>query len=510
MEIKTPTNKIRFRFAPSPTGFLHVGSLRTVLFGYLAAKSLGGKFILRIEDTDRKREVAGAVEGLIDILDWVGLSFDEGPHVGGGYGPYVQSERQEIYDKYAKELLDRGGAYRCFCTPERLEQMRKDQQANKLPPRYDRHCRELDNTKIKSLLKANTPYVIRQKMPLQGEVKVHDELRGEIIFRAVELDDHVLIKTDGIPTYQFAVVVDDHLMEISHVLRGEEWIPSFPKNILLYQAFNWEAPKFIHTALTLNKGGGKLSKRQGDVAVEDYKAKGYLRDAILNFCVLLGWHPKDEQEILNLDEMIQKFNYQDMGISPAVFDLEKLDYLNGYYIRHLDLDELTSQCVPYFISADYIFPCEASGRYINRFNGNKLDKNYLMSLVGLEQERLKKISDITEATEFFFNDNLEYAWELLIWKKMTNLDAINNLTIIKDLLTKIPLVNWTQSTIQEALISHIEAKGLRVGEFLWPLRVALTGRKASPGPCEVAEVLGQETVIKRLEQSISLIPHQNL
>lgn len=498
--------KIRFRFAPSPTGFLHVGSLRTVLFGYLAAKSMGGIFILRIEDTDRKREVEGAAEGLIDILDWVGLSFDEGPHIGGDYGPYIQSQRQDIYDKYSKELLEKGGAYRCFCTPERLDQMRRDQQAQKLPPRYDRHCREMSREESDKLAESGQSFVIRQKMPLDGEVKVTDELRGEIVFKATELDDHVLIKADGIPTYQFAVVVDDHLMEISHVLRGEEWIPSFPKNILLYQNFGWEPPKFIHMALTLNKGGGKLSKRQGDVAVEDYRAKGYLQAAILNFCALLGWHPKDEQEILSLEEMIKKFDYKDMGISPAVFDLEKLDFLNGYYIRHTDLDALTDLCEPYFIAAEFILPTAKAGEYTNRFNGNTINKTYLRSVVRQEQERLKKLCDITDATEFFFKDNLEYSWELLIWKKMTNIDAINSLAKVKELLINIPSNNWTIISIQDALMTYIEAQNLKVGDHLWPMRVALTGLRASPGPFEVAEVIGKDSTINRLDKAISSIP----
>ena len=280
------STNIRVRFAPSPTGFLHIGGLRAVLFDYLIAKTLGGKLILRIEDTDKKRQVAGAVEGLINILDWVGIKFDEGPHLGGEFGPYIQSERKEIYKEHAEALLKKSGAYRCFCSEDRLKKMREERQAEKLPPRYDRVCRNLSEQDIIEKLAKNEPFVIRQKIPESGEIIAHDELRGGIKFAVQDLDDQVLIKTDGLPTYQFANVVDDHLMKISHVLRGDEWIPSFPKNILLYQGFNWEPPKFIHLTLTLNKEGSKLSKRQGDIAVEDFRAKGYLPEPLLNFCIL--------------------------------------------------------------------------------------------------------------------------------------------------------------------------------------------------------------------------------
>ena len=366
--------QVRLRFAPSPTGYLHIGSLRTVLFNYLIAKNLKGKLILRIEDTDQKRQVEGAMEKLIEILDWIGIKFDEGPGAirgkkedVGKHGSYTQSERLEVYKKYTKELLEKDGVYYCFCSSERLEKMRADQQAKKHPPRYDRTCRELSKEQVEKELKSGKNYVIRQKMPLEGEVVIQDELRGDIKFKAQDLEDQVLIKSNGVPTYQFANVVDDHLMEISHVVRGEEWIPSFPKNILLYKAFGWTPPKFIHMPLTLSKEGGKLSKRHGDVAVEDYKNKGYLPEALINFSVLLGWspyastgakaladkkvsgdkHPKGEQEIFTLAEAAKIFKIKDIGTSPAVFDIEKLDYINGYYIRQMDLDKLVGLCKPY-------------------------------------------------------------------------------------------------------------------------------------------------------------------
>ena len=359
-------NNIRLRLAPSPTGFLHLGNLRTALFGYLLAKNLGGKFILRIEDTDQKREVAGAVDSLLEILAWVGLGFDEGPHLGGEYGPYIQSQRLAIYKKYSDELLVKGGAYRCWCSAERLTAMRAEQTANHQPPRYDRTCRDLSQADITIKLKNNEPFVVRQKMPLEGEVKFFDELRGEIIFKAEDLDDHVLIKSDGMPTYQFANVVDDHLMKISHVTRGDEWLPSAPKNVLLYQAFGWEVPKLIHLPLILNKTGGKLSKRQGDVYVEDYRAKGYLPEALVNFCALLGWHAKGEKEIFTLAELEKEFSLEGLGASPAVFDLEKLDFYNGHYIRQKSLNDLTKLVLPYLSLKNNKQPAYRQGRHTTR------------------------------------------------------------------------------------------------------------------------------------------------
>ena len=478
-------SQIRTRFAPSPTGYLHIGSLRTVLFAYLLAKSQKGKLILRIEDTDKKRAVAGAEEKLIAILDWLGLQFDEGPQQGGEYGPYRQSEREDIYQKYVDRLLAKGLAYRCFCTPERLREMREKQQAGKQPPRYDRSCRGLSEEQIKKKLADKEPYVVRQPMPEEGIVAVQDELRGEIEFKAADLDDHVLIKSDGMPTYQFAVVVDDHVMEISHVVRGDEWIPSFPKNILLYQAFGWTPPQFIHLPLTLNKEGGKLSKRQGDVAVEDYKAKGYLPEALLNYSVLLGWHPPGDKEIFSLPELVKIFKVKNLGTSAAVFDIAKLDYLNGYYIRQKPLDELAELCKPFL------------SKYWNNFS-----QYYIKKVITLEQERLKRLDEIGELTEFFFVEDLVYPFELLVWKKVSKEQTSDNLEKIIELLAKIPDSNWTDNSVESAIMAYLRAKGFKTGEYLWPMRAALTGRKASPGPFAVAEVLGKEISLKRIKAGI--------
>lgn len=480
-------NNVRLRFAPSPTGYLHIGSLWAAWFDYIIAKSLGGKLILRIEDTDQNRLVQGAVENLIEVLEWAGISFDESPKIGGAYGPYVQSERLAIYKAHSEEIIAKGGAYRCFCTQERLEQMRREQELKKIPPRYDKFCRNLSENDIIKKIQAGEKFVIRQKMPVSGEIIVCDELRGEIKFKAEDLDDQVLIKSDGFPTYHFASVVDDHLMKISFVTRGQEWIPSFPKNFLLYRSFGWEAPKFLHFPVILDKAGGKLSKRKGNVAVEEYRDKGYLSEALLNFCVLMGWHPKDEREILSLDEIIKKFKIKDMGTSSAVFDTEKLDYFNGYYIRHKDVEELAKLCLPYLTL------------------GEKFSFDYITKVVALEQERLKKLSDIGQATEFFFSDKLDYEPELLIWKKMSREDAKKNLEEILGALEKIPADSWTDDSLEEAVMTHIQAKRGKVGEYLWPMRACLTGRTASPGPFQVAEVLGREKSLERIRQGINKI-----
>lgn len=483
----------RFRLAPSPTGFLHIGNLRTALFGYLLAKTKGGKFILRIEDTDQKREVAGAVDSLINILDWVGLKFDEGPHLGGDYGPYIQTERLDIYQEHADKLLAEKKAYRCFCSAERLEKMRAEQATNKQAPRYDRACRYLSEQEIEKKITAGEKYVIRQAMPETGKVIVHDELRGDIIFKAKELEDHVLVKSDGVPTYQLANVVDDYLMNISHVTRGEEWIPSAPKNVLLYQAFGWQIPKFIHLPLILNKSGGKLSKRQGDVFVEDFKRAGYLPQALINFCALLGWHPKGDNELFSLDQLEKEFNIEGMGASPAVFDLEKLDYYNGYYIRQMDIKELTELCKPYLMElAKNASPEQQTDEYLQR-------------VVKLEQERLKKIADITDKTKYFFNQNLDYDPSLLIWKKSDQAGAKDCLQQTLEQLDKITEVHWTQSSLEEAMMTYIQSQEAGVGDYLWPMRVALTGEKNSPGPFEVAETLGKKLSLDRLQQAINLL-----
>jgi len=488
---------VRVRFAPSPTGFLHIGSLRTVLFNYLIVKALEGTFILRIEDTDQKREVAGSAEKLEEILNWLDIHFDESPLSGGPFGPYVQSQRRELYDKYAAEILKSGYAYRCFCSPEEVASMKEAQMANKLPPRYDRRCRNLSQEEVEARVARGDAFTIRQAMPLEGEVTVHDELRGDIIFHTDNLEDHVLIKTDGMPTYQFANVVDDHLMEISHVVRADEWLSSFPKNILLYQNFQWEPPKFVHIPLVLNKEGGKLSKRQGDVAVEDYRAKGYLPEALLNFCALLGWHPKGDEEIMPVNRIVSEFKIKDIGTSPAIFDTDKLDYINGYYIRQKNVTELTDMVLPFLIEAKLLDV--QGGQWLNNLTGEKISRQQLELFVGLAHDRLKKLSEINELTDYLFQPKLKYEGTLLVWKKSDAETTMKNLDAVVDVLDRIPEPEWTKNSIEEALMSHIRGAMITVGEVLWPVRVALTGRDKSPGPFEVAEALGKEKTLERIK-----------
>ncbi len=486
-------NNIRVRFAPSPTGFLHMGSLRTVLFNYFFAKKYDGKFILRIEDTDEKRKVEGAVEKLLEVFTWLGIDYDEGPGKDGGLGPYIQSERNNIYKKYLDQLLSEKKVYRCFCTSERLEKMREDQQAQKQAPRYDRKCRNLSKSEIEENLKNNIPFVIRQIVPEEGEIVFEDELKGEIKFQAKELDDHVLMKATGTPTYQFANVIDDHLMEVSHVMRGDEWIPSTPKNILLYKDLGWNPPKFIHLPLILNKEGGKLSKRQGDVTVEAYKEKGYLKEALINFTALLGWHPKGDNEILNLEEIIENFSIEGMGKSPGVFDIDKLNFFNSHYIKNLSDQKLLE------LSKKFIEP---NFEFTN--NKNKTKDDFLLRVIKTEKERVKNLSELTEVTEFFFYDELNYEADLLIWKSLSKEQVRENLETILELVSNISEENWNQDNLnKEIFIKYIKVKELKAGDYLWPMRASLSGKEKSPGPFEIAEVLGKEESIAKIKKAIN-------
>ena len=500
--------KIRVRFAPSPTGYLHVGSLRTVLYDYLFAKHNGGDFILRIEDTDKARYVEGSIENLVKILDFMGLEYSEGVFVDkdnktfqkGDFGPYIQSERLDIYKKYIDELIKNDYAYYCFCSQERLGEMRKNQQLQKLAPMYDGKCRGLGKDEIQKLLDEKTPYVIRLKVSKEGFTEFDDLIYGKIKIENKTIDDQVLMKSDGFPTYHLASVVDDHLMEISHVTRAEEWLPSTPKHILLYKAFGWEIPQFAHFTLLLNPDKSKLSKRQGDVAVEDYLNKGYLKEALLNFVLLLGWNPKTEEEIFSLAEMIERFDLSGVNKTGAIFNIEKFDWLNGMYIRKMDVSELTKLCVPYLIEANLIE--EKDTRYKIQDTNELIDFEYLKRVIALEQERMKKLSEIGESVKFIFSDKLDYEKELLIWKKMTAEDAKNNLQLIFDELSSFEENDFQSEKLQEVLNNLVEKNSLKRGEVLWPLRVALTGLKGSPGPFEVAEVLGKEKVLRRIKEGI--------
>lgn len=468
---------VRTRFAPSPTGFVHVGSLRTALYTYLFAKHNDGKCILRIEDTDQNRLTEGAVENIIKVMHWAGIDFDEGPHVGGEFGPYVQSEKLSIYMKYALQLVEQGHAYYCTCTRERLEQMRERQIAAKQPPAYDRHCRSL-NIKPKD----GEPYVIRMKVPLTGEVTFHDLIRGDVTIGYKNVDDQVLIKSDGFPTYHLAVVVDDHEMKITHAIRGEEWISSVPKHILLYQYFGWQMPQHAHLPLLLNPDRSKLSKRQGDVAVEDYIAKGYLKEALVNFVALLGWNPGDTRELFSMADLIKEFTLERVGKSGAIFNVEKLNWFNEQHLRLKSDQELLAMLKPI-----------AESRGIN----NTTDV-YLLQIIALMKERVIFVHDFIDNCRYFFEDPTTYdpAAKEKSW-------VTGTADLIRSFAERcINLSVFNSAEIEQELRKEAAERGISASKLIHPLRLAVTGVSVGPSLFHLLELLGKETVIRRIYAAI--------
>lgn len=498
------TKTIRTRFAPSPTGYVHIGSLRTALFAFLFARHGGGVNVLRIEDTDRTRLVDDAVENLLKVMNDLGIIYDEGYFLNsaghaeekGEYGPYLQSKRLEVYKKYIVELIANKKAYYCFCSQARLDDLRKEQTALKKPPMYDRHCRNLTEAEVAQKLSEATSSgqspVVRQAIPQDGQTIIHDLVFGDIAYDHKVLDDQVLLKSDGFPTYHLAVVVDDHLMEMTHVIRSEEWIPSTPKHLLLYEAFGWQAPAFAHLPLVLNTDKTKLSKRQGDVAVEDFLQKGYLKEALINFVAFLGWNPKTEQEVFSLQDLITQFDIKKINKSGAIFDLEKLDWMNGLYIRAKSNSELTDLLIPYWEKEGF----------------TSENKNYLESITGLEKDRLKKLSEIGERTGYFFKKP-ENVKELLVSKKSTPEATKNGLLKLHEYLKTLSKEDFVLEILEPKVKSFIESESLKNIDVLWPMRVALTGLAASPSPFEVASTLviglGESEVLERIEAAASLI-----
>lgn len=478
--------KTRTRFAPSPTGYMHIGNLRTALFAYLIAKKDDGTFILRIEDTDRERYVEGAVEVIYNTLRLAGLKWDEGPDIGGDYGPYVQSERMGMFKGYAEKLIESGHAYRCFCTKERLEELRGIQQASGIPPMYDGHCRDMSEEEIKAHLDAGDPYVIRQKMPREGTTTFHDEVFGDITVENSTLEDQILIKTDGMPTYNFANVVDDHLMGITHVVRGNEYLSSAPKYNLLYEAFGWEVPTYIHCSPVMKNNTEKLSKRNGDASFEDLIAKGYLPEAVINFIALLGWSPKGEREIFTLDELIKEFDISGISRSPAIFDSVKLKAINGEYIRAKSLEEFKALALPYIRET-----CKRED----------IDLDVLCKVL---QPRTELFTDIPEQVDFI--DALpEYDNELYTHKKMktTPETSLEALKAVLPVLEAIDESDWNTETIHEKLFELIDKMEVKNGWLLWPIRVAVSGKAFTPGGgIELCEVLGKTDSIARIKKGI--------
>lgn len=518
---ESTTPKVRTRFAPSPTGYVHMGTLRTGLFSFLLARHSGGTNILRIEDTDQSRLVPGALENLVEVLYKLGVEFDEGyfwdPESNsvkekGDYGPYLQSKRLGLYEQYARELVEKGSAYYCFCSEERLEELRAEQIALKKPPMYDRLCRTLSTDEIvkkqKEFSDSGKRPVIRQAVAIDGETTYEDLVHGKLTLQNRILDDQILMKSDGFATYNFANVIDDHLMEITHIIRGEEFISSTPKYIMLYESFGWPVPQFAHLPLILNPDKTKLSKRQGDVAVEDFLKKGYLKEALVNFVVFLGWNPKTEQEFFTIPELIEQFELSKINKAAPIFDVQKLDWINSHYIREKSVAELATLLTPYWAEVGYISGDE-HGYTVPNLDNALASQEYLGAITAIEQERLKKLSEITERTSYFFTEPT-YNSELLVWKKSNVDDAREKLALVEKFLANLNPETISSSTaLHEALMAYIKENAFDVGSVLWPLRVALTGMQMSPSPAEVSSVLykglGLTVITQRIQKAITLL-----
>ncbi|MBS5510777.1 MAG: glutamate--tRNA ligase [Clostridium sp.] len=479
--------KVRTRFAPSPTGRMHVGNLRTALYTYLIAKHEGGDFILRIEDTDQERHVEGA-EGIIyRTLAETGLIHDEGPDKDGGYGPYVQSERQKagIYMEYAKKLVEKGEAYYCFCTQERLNTLKKTVNGEEIMV-YDKHCLHLSKEEVEANLKAGMPFVIRQNNPKEGTTTFHDEIYGDITVDNAELDDMVLIKSDGFPTYNFANVVDDHLMKITHVVRGNEYLSSSPKYNRLYDAFGWEVPVYVHCPTITNEEHKKLSKRSGHSSFEDLLEQGFLTEAIVNFVALLGWSPANNQEFFTLEELVKEFDYHNMSKSPAVFDMTKLRWMNGEYIKKMDDEKFFELAKPY-LEAVIRKPLN------------------LKKIAGMVKTRIETLLEIADQIDFF-EEMPEYSADMYIHKKMKTTKE-NSLETLKEVLPILEAQDdFSNDALFEALSKYVADKGVKTGFVMWPIRTAVSGKQMTPaGATEIMEIIGKEESLTRIRKGIELL-----
>ncbi len=476
-------NKVRTRFAPSPTGYLHIGGLRTALYGFLFAKKHGGDFILRIEDTDTNRYVEGSVQIIYDTMRDSGVMYDEGPDISGNYGPYIQSERKDLYLKYAEELVEKGGAYYCFCTPERVASL-KDEEGN---VRYDKHCLKLSKEEIKQKIANGEPYVIRQNVPLSGTGSYHDLVYGDISVDYKEIEDGILIKSDGMPTYNFANVVDDHLMNITHVIRGTEYLSSTPKYNLMYDAFGWERPTYIHLPPIMKDAQHKLSKRNGDASYDDFVKKGFVKEAIINYIALLGWSPKTNDEKMSLNELIEAFNLEGINKSPSIFDEAKLKWLSGEYIKAMSGEEIVARAEEFF---------KASKVY------GKYD---LVKIANLLKTRIEIFSEIPEKINFL-EEFTEFSSDLYFHKKMKT-DAEIAKTVLPLARKAIAdLKEFTFDSVHDAMMKLVADLGVKNGQVFWCVRVAISGKESTPGGVmEIAELLGKEETLRRLDFSIELL-----
>jgi glutamyl-tRNA synthetase len=474
---------VRLRFAPSPTGYPHLGNIRTALFNWLFARHHGGKFILRIEDTDIARKVEGAVEVILDSLLWLGLKWDE--------GPYFQSQRLPVYHEIAHRLIDESHAYLCYCSPERLETMRQEQAKRKQPPKYDRRCRDLTQHERTQLESTGITPVIRFKTPLEGETTFSDLIYGPVIFKHDTLDDFVLLKSDGYPTYHLANVVDDHLMTISHVLRAEEWLSSTPRHVLLYQALNWQPPQFAHLPMILGPDRAKLSKRHGATTISEYQKQGYLPDAMINFLALLGWSLDDRTELLSREELIKHFSLERVGKTAAIFNRDKLEWMNGVYLRKLSLGEFIQQAMP-FLDRDLPKPAK-----------RLLDNSYVSQVLSLIQERAKTLAEVPQLASFFFLDELQYDAGLLLKGKLDAQLAAKAIALASQKLEEV--TTWDSATLEGILRPLATELNLGTGEFFGLLRVAVTGRTAAPPLFQTMAVLGKEKCLKRFNMALQLL-----
>lgn len=485
----------RVRFAPSPTGRTHLGSGRTALYDFLLARQTRGQFILRIEDTDRKRYDPQSEIELMDSLRWLGLQWDEGPDVGGPFGPYRQSERKEIYQQYALQLIEQGHAYYCFCTPERLARLRQEQQRRKQPPRYDGTCRRLDPEEAIARVAAGKPHVIRFKTPKEGSITVHDRLRGDITVENHNLDDYILVKSDGLALYHLAAMVDDHLMHITHVIRGSEWLPTLPLHAHIIRAFGWQEPQWVHLSVFLKPSGkGKMSKRDSaelmkdgfSIYITDLREMGYLPEAVVNWIVLMGWSYDDHTEFFTMEDLIKKFSLERLTPSPAAINFSKLDHFNGLHIRHLSIPDLTQRIRPFFEKAGY-----------------RIDEEKLLRIAPIIQERITTLDEAVEMAGFFFQEEIHPKAEELIGKDMSPVDSAKAAQRAYQALKNLPEI--TPQTAEAPLRALADELGLTAGQLFGILRVAVTGQRVSPPLFESMAILGKEKVLERILKAIAIL-----
>jgi len=483
--------KVRVRFAPSPTGYLHIGGARTALFNYFFAKRYGGKFILRIEDTDRERLKEDSVSQIISSLKWLGIEWDEGPEIGGEFGPYFQSERLELYRKEAQRLVDEGKAYYCFCTEEEIAKEREEQKALKVPYRYSGRCSTLSKEEVEENIKMGKPYVIRIRIPREGNTVVEDLIRGTVNFDNSQLDDYIIIKSNNMPTYNFACVVDDHFMKISHVIRAEEHLSNTPKQVLMYEALGYEIPKFAHISMILAPDRSKLSKRHGATSVGEFKEQGYLKEAIVNYLTLLGWAPGGDEEIFSVEDTVKKFSLDNVSKTAAIYDVNKLSWINGHYLRNLDLDYITREAVPFFIKKGLVSEDEVENKY-----------DYIKRVVSAVREKVKLLSEVADASEYFFKDIDEYDPKG-VEKRFKKDNVIELLTKGKQALEKAS--DFSVEGVEKAYRDLIDELGIKGGDIIHPTRLALSGRTVGPGLFDIISILGKEECLRRMDKAIAFI-----